>query len=36
MCEDVLEASGIESFGVLCEGALGVVLPDSPGDALRV
>lgn len=36
MCKDVLESSGIESFGDLGEGALGVVLPDSPGDALRV
>ena len=34
-CKDVPEASGIESFGVLWEGTLEAVLPDSQGKAVE-
>lgn len=34
-CKDVLEASGIESFWVLWEGTLEVVLPDPQGKAVK-
>lgn len=34
-CENVLEPSGNVSLGCLCEGTLGVVFPESPGDAME-